>query len=162
MVDITGETTTNGGTHQRYLGLTNYMSGYSKTYGGTSDDVGFSVVQTADGGYAIAGYTRYSDQTPDIYLVKTDSAGNMQWNKSYGGPDFDVGYSVVQTSDGGYTIAGYSYPYGAKGHDVYLVKTDAELGLAWTGSKANTITLYRGATDPYWNFVRVKIWKPKS
>jgi hypothetical protein len=44
----------------------------------------------------------------------------------------------------------------------YLVKTDVELGLAWTDSTADTVTLYRGATDPYWNFVRVRIWKIKE
>jgi hypothetical protein len=73
--------------------------------------------------------------------------------------DFDVGYSVVQASDGGYAIAGVTYSYGAGNTDVFLAKTDVESGLAWTDSTANTIILYRGATDIYWNYVRVRIWK---
>ena len=86
----------------------------------------------------------------------------MLWNKTYGGTGDDSGYSVVQTSDGGYAIAGYSTSSGTAGsYDVYLVKTDVygDFGLARVDSTANTLTLYRGANDVYWNYVRVQIWK---
>jgi len=43
--------------------------------------------------------------------------------------------------------------------DLYIVKTDQEMGLTQVDSTANSVTLYRGATDPYWNYVRVRIWK---
>ncbi len=133
---------------------------WNKTYGGTNEDCAWSVVQTLDGGYAIVGYTAsFGAGGADFWLVKTDSAGNQQWNKIYGGPNYDAAYSVVQTADGGYVLAGYTDSFGAGGSDFWLVKTDVESGLAWTDSTANTITLYRGATDIQWNYVRVRIWK---
>ena len=136
---------------------------WNKTYGGTNDDWALSLVQTSDGGYAIAGETwSFGAGDADFWLVRTDAAGNVHWNKTYGGPDFDAASSLVQTSDGGYAIAGFTYSFGAGDADFWLVKADAELGLAWTDSTANTITLYRGATDSYWNYVRVRIWKVKE
>jgi hypothetical protein len=132
---------------------------WNKTYGGTSIEYGFSLVQTVDGGYAIAGLTRSFGAGGDVYLVKTNTSGAMLWNKTYGGTRTDYGWSIVQTVDGGYTIAGDTGTFGAGINDVYLVKTEVELGLARTGQTANTVTLYRGATDPYWNYVRVRIWK---
>jgi hypothetical protein len=135
---------------------------WNKTYGGTSADDGRSVVQTVDGGYAVAGFTlSFGAGLMDIWLVKTDASGNMQWSRTYGGTDWDTGGSLVQTGNGGYAIVGAT-DFGAGSYDVCLVKTDVELGLAWTDSTADTITLYRGATDPYWNFVRVRIWKIKE
>ena len=67
--------------------------------------------------------------------------------------------SVVQTSDCGYAVAGFTYSFGAGSCDFYLVETDLELGLSWKDSTADTITIYRGATDADWNFVRVRVWK---
>ena len=133
---------------------------WSKTFGGTGADYGNHMVQTTDGGYAICGMTlSFGAGSYDVYFVKTDTTGNMQWNKTYGGTLADLGYSVIQTSDGGYAIAGYTGSFGAGKADFYLIKTDIELGLAQIDSTANSVTLYRGATDPYWNFVRVRIWK---
>lgn len=86
----------------------------------------------------------------------------MQWSETYGGTSCDEAWALVKTSDGGYAMAGYTQSHGAGGNDFWLIKTDAELGLAWVDSAADTITLYRGATDPYWNYVRVRIWKVKE
>jgi len=83
-------------------------------------------------------------------------------SKTYGGLGADFARSVVQTSDGGYALAGYTDSFGAGGYDFYLVKTDVEMGLARTGLTNNTITLYRGKTDLYWNYVRVRIWLIKE
>ena len=134
---------------------------WNKTYGGTGDDEGLSIAQTNDGAYAITGFTYpFGAGGLDIYFVKTDASGNMQWSKTYGGTSNDVGYSLVKTLDGGFAIAGYAYSFGASS-DVYMVKTDisGEFGLARTSSTTNTLTLYRGANDVYWNYVRVRIWK---
>jgi len=80
---------------------------WNKTYGGTSDDVAYSLVETSDGGYALAGYTpSFGAGAFDSYLVKTDANGNMLWNRTYGGLWFDLSYSLVETSDGGYALAG--------------------------------------------------------
>ena len=84
-----------------------------------------SIVQTSNGGYAYAGDKRSLQVGNDIFLVKTDSNGNSQWGNTYGGSKDDAGYSMVQTSDGGYAIAGRTQSYGAGNWDGYLIKTDS-------------------------------------
>ena len=101
---------------------------WTQTYGGTSDDDAYSVVETGDGGYAIAGHTNsFGAGASDFWLVKTDSAGNMEWNQTYGGPDEEGARSVVQTSDGGYALAGNTGGY--PNYDFWLVKTEPDKGL---------------------------------
>ena len=142
---------------------------WNKTYGGTNEDYAQGLVQTGDGGYALAGSTNsFGAGGWNFWLIRTDADGTMMWNRTYGGTNYDDGYALVQTSDGGYALAGYTYSYGAGNTDFWLVKTDAagnvggvESGLAWTDSSANTVTLYRGATDTSWNYVRVRLWKPR-
>jgi hypothetical protein len=135
---------------------------WSRTYGGANEDIARAVVQTGDGGYALAGYTdSYGAGGYDFWLVKTDCAGVMEWSQTYGGASSDLAYSVVETGDG-YALASATYSFGAGLEDFWLVKTDVELGLIRTGFTNNTITLYRGKTDPYWNYVRVRIWLIKE
>ncbi len=90
---------------------------WNKTYEGTgfldAMNIAYSVVEASDGGYAIAGTAEPELYNHDFWLVKVDSSGNMEWNKTYGGPDVDVAYSVVETSDGGYALAGYTDSFGA-------------------------------------------------
>jgi hypothetical protein len=98
---------------------------WNKTYGGTNDYEGRSVVTTSDGGYAIAGWTEsFGAGWSDFWLVKTDSNGAMQWNRTYGGTGYDGAHSLVATSDGGYILAGYTDSFGAGQQDFWLVKTD--------------------------------------
>jgi hypothetical protein len=96
---------------------------WSQTIGGTSGDYGRSVQQTDDGGYIIGGstYSFGSGIEGDVYLVKTDASGIEEWSRTFGGESSDHGYSVQQTVDGGYVVAGATYSYGAGNYDVYLI-----------------------------------------
>ena len=105
---------------------------WDRTFGGSYDDWVSSVQQTTDGGYILAGYTRsYGAGSYDFWLVKTDFEGNLQWDKTFGGVGWDGAYSVQQTADGGFILAGRTYSYGAGSYDAWLVKTDFEGNLQW-------------------------------
>jgi len=107
---------------------------WTRTFGGSNIDVGYSVQQTADSGYIITGYTRsYGTMSGrNVWLIKTDIDGNEQWNNTFGGNDDEEGSSVQQTGDGGYIIAGYTKSYGSGGTDVYIVKTDSTGTQLWS------------------------------
>ena len=111
---------------------------WERKWGLDYDDTAFSVVQTVDGGYAIAGYSHTYYE--DYWLVKTDANGNRQWDRTYGGQWDDDAYCMARTSDGGYVLAGISvsysadqgggstYPYGS----FWLVKTDVNGSTTWS------------------------------
>ncbi|MCX6166012.1 MAG: T9SS type A sorting domain-containing protein, partial [Ignavibacteriae bacterium] len=93
--------------------------------GGTSIERAFSIIKTTDGGYAIAGTTgSYGTGSSDMYIVKLNSSGMLQWSKTVGGDTTDNAYSIIQTTDGGYAIAGYTNSFGAGSNDMYIVKFD--------------------------------------
>jgi len=97
---------------------------WSRTFGGLDDDYAYSVQQTSDDGYVIAGST-YSagDSSPDYLVVKTDSNGNEEWRKVIGTDDTDQGQAIIETKDGGYVVAGYTYyTGGGVSTDAWLVK----------------------------------------
>ena len=90
---------------------------WSKTFGGSSNDEGYSVQQTADGGYIICGETRsFGFGETDIWLIRTDENGGTLWTKIMGGSSVEQGYSVQQTIDGGYIVCGME---GSFGPDIY-------------------------------------------
>jgi hypothetical protein len=83
------------------------------------------VQQTIDGGFIVLGYTlSFGAGGDDFYLVKTDTNGNEEWFKTYGGSASDVGFFVRQTNDGGLIMTGHTLSSGAGVHDVWLIKTD--------------------------------------
>lgn len=103
-----------------------------KTFGGNGFDEGYSVRQTSDHGFVIAGRTQsYGAGGYDVWLVKTDSLGNEVWSRTFGGGSDDGGNSVVQTSDGGYIVAGYTSSYGGGSNDIWLIKTNAAGDKTW-------------------------------
>ena len=105
---------------------------WTRTFGGSNSDDGFSIRQTIDGGYIITGFTNsYGAGAWDIYLLKCDMVGDLQWYNTFGGTNNDCGQCVQQTNDGGYIIAGYTYSYGAGGKDIYLIKTDSLGNQEW-------------------------------
>ncbi len=118
-----------------------YAVSFAKTYGGTDYDNAFSVQQTSDGGYIVAGFTgSFGAGDYDIFLIKTDANGNLVWTKTYGGTDYDWARSVQQTSDGGYIVAGHTRSFGAGWDDLFLIKTDANGNILWAKTYWGTDT----------------------
>jgi len=115
---------------------------WSKTYGGAADDEARSVEETADGGFIISGFTQSYGSGYQMYLIKTNSTGNVTWSKTFGGGGLELGYSVKQTSDGGYVLLGYSDSYGSGLLDVLLLKLTATGGISWSKT-------YGGTADDY-------------
>jgi len=106
---------------------------WSRTYGGSESDECYSVQQTDDGGYVLAGYTDSFDfGSSDFWLVKTNAVGDSLWSRKYGGNHADECHSVQQTTDGGYVLAGYTASFGAGSFDFWLVKTNADGDMLWT------------------------------
>ncbi len=106
---------------------------WTRTYGGYWYECGNSVQQTTDGGYIITGWTlSFGPGWSDVYLVKTDASGDVLWTRAHGGEDGDEeGWSVRQTTDGGYIFVGNADSFGAGGQDVYIFKTDANGDSVW-------------------------------
>ena len=107
---------------------------WSKSYGGSMfDEVGYSILTTADGGFLIGGVKEITRTTSQMYLVKTDSQGALEWDRLFGSLGLDFGRSIALTPDGGYVLAGEFDINNAPNrtsllplYDMYLVKTDGE------------------------------------
>jgi hypothetical protein len=107
-----------------------------KTYGiNTSSEYCYSIKKTTNNGFVFSD-VRYSTDSlnvmqSDVYLVKTDSLGNLEWEKTFGGAKYEWGQSIELTDDGGYVILGITTTFGAGGVDMYCIKTDSVGNLLW-------------------------------
>jgi hypothetical protein len=120
---------------------------FQKTFGGAVHDYCYAGQQTSDKGFAAFGYTNnFGAGKNDFYLLRTDSAGNYLWAKTYGGSGDDQGYAMQQTNDGGFILCGYSRGFSAGDYDVYLVKTNAGGDTLWSKT-------YGGPKDDFGNTV---------
>jgi hypothetical protein len=109
------------------------------------------VEQTIDGGYIIAGHRRYFRFGPEpheVFLIKTNPFGDTLWTQMYKEPLDDYAYSVEQTADGHYLIAGSTDSYSAGGNDAWLIKTDALGNRIWSQP-------YGGRYEDFGSFVRI-------
>ncbi|MCH9031406.1 MAG: hypothetical protein IIB00_04005 [candidate division Zixibacteria bacterium] len=133
------------GQHDVYLLKLNSVGDttWTKAFGGTSGDYLRDVQQLDDGGYICVAETfSFGVGSADVYLVRTDSVGNLLWAKAYGGSLADYGYSVRQTPDGGFIVAGYTSSFGAGQFDVYLIRTDSVGDTLWAKT-------YGGSSSDY-------------
>lgn len=116
---------------------------WTKYYGGNSQDDFHQVSPTADGGFILSGTSRSSGALePNMWLVKTNSAGDSTWTQTYGGNNHDHGYGAVQTLDGGYIFVGYTGSFGFNGEEAYVVKTNelGEIGNYLTYTSVSALT----------------------
>ena len=105
---------------------------WSLVSGGSDDEEANSLVQTADGGYALCGWTQsYGPGIPNanVLVAKMRSGGNLQWARALGGAADDRAFSIVQTQDGGYAVVGYTYTYGPPPYPNVLVMKLDPVGL---------------------------------
>jgi hypothetical protein len=130
---------------------------WSHTVGGSGDEELAEARQTYDGGYIIAGGTSSFGNGRQIYLVKTDSLGNEQWTKSYGGVGDEMAAAVVITPDSGYALAGETSSYGAGGEDFWLLRTDKNGDSLWSrtfGGQENNVCSSMDITED-WGYILV-------
>jgi predicted secreted protein len=126
---------------------------FEKAYGSSSgDDVLRSVNQTSDGGYIVAGYTTsFGAGGRDVWVMKLDSAGSVQFQKAFGGTADDEADSVVQTSDGGFVVGGYAQSFGPGDNQAWVLKLDASLNVLsqknYSGTGAGEVFSISETTD---------------
>jgi hypothetical protein len=106
---------------------------WEQTFGAPGWDNAYSCIATADGGYALAGYTESpGDEDLDVWLVKTDSQGTLVWDSVFRGTGRDTAFSIRETRDGGFIISGSSTSYGDGDSDIWLGRTDSAGNFLWT------------------------------
>jgi hypothetical protein len=105
---------------------------WNKTFGGQDFDHDGEVQLTVDGGYILSGTTSsYDEGKSDGWLIKLDVNGNEEWNRTYGGPDDELGFAINETNDGGYILAGIKGQHFNNNQDVWLVKIDGNGNEEW-------------------------------
>ena len=106
---------------------------WTKTIGGSGTEQGRRVIETSDGGLGLVGFTNsWGAGGYDIILIRLNSAGNILWTRTLGGPEDDLGYSLVQTADGGFVVSGYTESFGAQAGDNILAKFDGSGNYLWS------------------------------
>ena len=105
---------------------------WNRTIGDSGDDRGRFLVNTSDGGFLLLGWTNsYGSGEVDYWAIKTDSLGNPQWNKTYGGELADRGITIAKAYNDEYILAGSSSSFGAGNSDIWLVKIDSIGNQIW-------------------------------
>lgn len=153
---IAGYTDDYGSGNDAYLLKTdkNGVLSWTKTFSFNSGgwgDIATSVQQTSDLGYIVLGTTNaFGSGSGDIFLIKTDGSGVLEWSKTYGGAGDDEASAIQQTVDGGYAISGYTKSFGAGGWDMYLIKTNAAGVVSWSKAYGGSKDEQSSVADQYW------------
>lgn len=105
---------------------------WSKTFGGAASDWGYDLLVTPDSDLVIVGFSSSFSTSPQVYVLKTDLLGNIEWSRVFGGPAGEYGYGVALAPDGGYVIAGETYSFGNGQSDAYVIKVDDAGVLQWS------------------------------
>ena len=119
---------------------------WKKTFGGPNYDEVFSLIQTTDGGYALGGGTEsYGAEGTDFWLIKTDAYGQVLWNRTFGGENYDFARDCIQTPDGGYVIAGESFGWNksleeAFDEQTWIFKTNSTGFQEWNYTIEDSVT----------------------
>ncbi len=140
---ITGYTNSFGLDYQVLLIKTDAIGDtmWVRTYGGPGVDLGMSLLVTTDRSFVIIGITdSYGAGGEDVYLIKTDSLGNLLWETTFGGTENDAGLSIQETFDGGYIVAGYTSSFGAGSYDLWLLKIEPKVGVEEGNTIVKSIT----------------------
>ncbi|MCK4544183.1 hypothetical protein KAU43_01465 [candidate division WOR-3 bacterium] len=96
---------------------------WKKGFGGSGNDEAYKIIKLSYGEYLICGYTEsIGNGNKDVYLLKVDEDGNKIWDRTFGGKDDDIAYSVCETYDGGFMIVGSTKSFSAGENDIYLIK----------------------------------------
>lgn len=112
---------------------------WQKSYGGLGSDEASTVIETSDGRYAAAGFTNsFGAGSSDVWLLLLDAAGNLVWQKTYGGLDQDYAASIQQLSDGKFLLAGYTYSFGQGQSDAWAMTLDPGGGVGGCGLIASS------------------------
>ena len=115
---------------------------WDRLLGSGTQDAGFSLTKTLDGGYAITGYKNGTD----VYLIKTDSSGITEWERTYGGAGTDWGKCVIQTLDGGYAISGWTMSYSTSAQ-AYIIRTSVDGTMLWENHFGNGTSYSYGLVE---------------
>ena len=134
---------------------------WEKCLGGSDEEEAYDVIQTQDGGFLVVGYTSSDDKdvqdkiggtdNADFWVVKLDATGTISWSKCYGGTDSEIARHVLQTSDGGYIITGYTYSNdvnvsgkigGTNNTDYWVIRIDGSGNLIWSRCFGGTFDDY--------------------
>ena len=98
---------------------------WARTVGLAGEEGARSVIQTSDGGFAVAGHSTGAAGASDFLVLKLNPDLSLGWARTFGGADYDYGYSIIQTTDGGFAVAGWTNSFGAGSHDWLVLKLDS-------------------------------------
>ncbi len=104
---------------------------WQKMYSGNNNDLIYSISETNDGGYVMVGYTTSASGDENVWVVKLNSSGGIEWQRSYGGSGYDIAFDVMQTNDGGYIVVGKTESFGVGKSDMWILKLNSTGNITW-------------------------------